>query len=316
MHRCRGSDVRAARAATELRGASSIRSPASARADRSVAALRILPRQPCTARLGEQRGCRPAVHERDRQIRTDAQISEGVGDTLRERLMGLPGISVQARASSLSFDGRNADPRTTARDLGVAVLINGTLRKTRQDARSGRRDARRQGLRDSAAAHVRAAQSKTCRRSSSRSRRRSARCSYRRHAHRSPPPLRRRRRKAESANKLVLFGNHYVTTRSGTATFTIDEKNARQSDRLLQASYPVLTPTRSSRTAGWLRRYVYKGDIEALGSAVGRPQAQRVDRPERGIRGAVGCLLHDVLIYLLQHASARTPKTLTARRSH
>ncbi len=59
----------------------------------------------------------------------DAQISEGLGDALRARLTGLPGVSVQARASSVSFRGQNADPRTIARSLGVGMLINGTLRR-------------------------------------------------------------------------------------------------------------------------------------------------------------------------------------------
>ena len=59
----------------------------------------------------------------------DVPISEGLGDALRERLMGLQGISVQARASSVSFRGQNADPRTIARSLGVGVLINGTVRR-------------------------------------------------------------------------------------------------------------------------------------------------------------------------------------------
>jgi serine/threonine protein kinase/tetratricopeptide (TPR) repeat protein len=58
----------------------------------------------------------------------DEQISEGLGDNLRARLMELP-LSVQARASSVTFRGQNADPRTIARSLGVGILINGTLRR-------------------------------------------------------------------------------------------------------------------------------------------------------------------------------------------
>jgi serine/threonine protein kinase/tetratricopeptide (TPR) repeat protein len=58
----------------------------------------------------------------------DEQISEGLGDNLRARLMELP-LSVQARASSVTFRGQNADPRTIARSLGVGTLINGTLRR-------------------------------------------------------------------------------------------------------------------------------------------------------------------------------------------
>jgi TolB-like protein len=59
----------------------------------------------------------------------DVPISEGLGDALRERLMGIQGLSVQARASSVSFRGQNADLRTIARTLGVGTLINGTLRR-------------------------------------------------------------------------------------------------------------------------------------------------------------------------------------------
>ncbi len=59
----------------------------------------------------------------------DAHITEGLSDTLRDRLMELP-LSVQARASSLSFrDQKNVDARTIARTLGVGVLINGSLRR-------------------------------------------------------------------------------------------------------------------------------------------------------------------------------------------
>jgi serine/threonine protein kinase/tetratricopeptide (TPR) repeat protein len=59
----------------------------------------------------------------------DALISEGLSDTLRDRLMELP-LSVQARSSSLSFrDQKNVDARTIARTLGVGVLINGSVRR-------------------------------------------------------------------------------------------------------------------------------------------------------------------------------------------
>jgi len=59
----------------------------------------------------------------------DAHISEGLSDTLRDRLMELP-LSVQARSSSLSFrDKKNVDARTIARTLGVGILINGSVRR-------------------------------------------------------------------------------------------------------------------------------------------------------------------------------------------
>jgi tetratricopeptide (TPR) repeat protein/TolB-like protein len=59
----------------------------------------------------------------------DAYISEGLGDELRNRLMGLPGLSVAARPSSISFRDRDVDLRTVAKNLGVSVLINGSLRR-------------------------------------------------------------------------------------------------------------------------------------------------------------------------------------------
>jgi TolB-like protein/tetratricopeptide (TPR) repeat protein len=59
----------------------------------------------------------------------DAFISEGVGDELRNRLMGLPGLRVAARPSSVSFRDRAVDLRTVAKDLGVSTLINGSVRR-------------------------------------------------------------------------------------------------------------------------------------------------------------------------------------------
>jgi TolB-like protein/Tfp pilus assembly protein PilF len=59
----------------------------------------------------------------------DAFITEGVGDELRNRLMGLPGLRVAARPSSISFRDRAVDLRTVAKDLGVSTLINGSLRR-------------------------------------------------------------------------------------------------------------------------------------------------------------------------------------------
>ncbi len=59
----------------------------------------------------------------------DVHISEGLGDDLRERLMALPGLSVQARTSSVSFRDQSVDPRTIAGRLGVGILINGRVRR-------------------------------------------------------------------------------------------------------------------------------------------------------------------------------------------
>jgi tetratricopeptide (TPR) repeat protein len=60
----------------------------------------------------------------------DAAITEGIGDALRDRLMTLPGLSVQARASSTSFRGQGVDIPTIADTLEVGRLINGSVRRT------------------------------------------------------------------------------------------------------------------------------------------------------------------------------------------
>jgi TolB-like protein/Flp pilus assembly protein TadD len=59
----------------------------------------------------------------------DLHISEGLGDELRAALMALPSLSVQARASSISFRDQNADIPTIATALEVGRLINGSVRR-------------------------------------------------------------------------------------------------------------------------------------------------------------------------------------------
>ena len=59
----------------------------------------------------------------------DVPISEGLGDDLRDRLMAVPGLSVQARASSISFRDQDADMPTIAATLEVGRLVNGSLRR-------------------------------------------------------------------------------------------------------------------------------------------------------------------------------------------
>jgi len=59
----------------------------------------------------------------------DLHISDGLGDDLRNRLMGVAGLDVQARASSVSFREPGTAPQTIASRLGVSVLINGYLRR-------------------------------------------------------------------------------------------------------------------------------------------------------------------------------------------
>jgi len=60
---------------------------------------------------------------------SDEPLSEGFGDALRDRLMELPGLDVQARASSVSFRNQSVDSRTIAGTLGVGRLVYGTLRR-------------------------------------------------------------------------------------------------------------------------------------------------------------------------------------------
>lgn len=59
----------------------------------------------------------------------DLHISDGLGDDLRNRLMGVTGLDVQARASSVSFREPGTTPQTIANALGVRVLVNGSLRR-------------------------------------------------------------------------------------------------------------------------------------------------------------------------------------------
>jgi serine/threonine protein kinase/tetratricopeptide (TPR) repeat protein/TolB-like protein len=57
----------------------------------------------------------------------DSHINEGLGTELRRRLMELPGLRVQARASSVNVAVLGLDPRAIASRLDVGVLINGSL---------------------------------------------------------------------------------------------------------------------------------------------------------------------------------------------
>jgi serine/threonine protein kinase/tetratricopeptide (TPR) repeat protein len=59
----------------------------------------------------------------------DLHISDGLGDDLRNRLMGVGDLDVQARASSVSFREPGTPPQTIASRLGVSVLVNGYLRR-------------------------------------------------------------------------------------------------------------------------------------------------------------------------------------------
>jgi TolB-like protein/tetratricopeptide (TPR) repeat protein len=65
--------------------------------------------------------------------RNDEYFSDGLSDELAHALVRLPGVRVTGRASANAFRGRNATAPEIGRALGVASIIEGTVR------RSGRR---------------------------------------------------------------------------------------------------------------------------------------------------------------------------------
>jgi serine/threonine-protein kinase len=58
----------------------------------------------------------------------DAYFAEGITDAVRGKLTALPGVSVVARASSVSYPPGKQVPAVVARDLGVRYLLTGTVR--------------------------------------------------------------------------------------------------------------------------------------------------------------------------------------------
>jgi eukaryotic-like serine/threonine-protein kinase len=56
-------------------------------------------------------------------------LVEGIGDELRSRLTGIPGLSVKGRASSSQFVG-HVDPRDVGKKLGVTAVITGVARRS------------------------------------------------------------------------------------------------------------------------------------------------------------------------------------------
>jgi len=90
--------------------------------------------------LRVEAGAEPAVAARENAIAVlpFADLSalkdqEYFADGLAEELLGLlaqlPQLQVIARSSSFSFKGRNLDARTIARKLGVASILEGSVRK-------------------------------------------------------------------------------------------------------------------------------------------------------------------------------------------
>jgi serine/threonine protein kinase/tetratricopeptide (TPR) repeat protein len=58
----------------------------------------------------------------------DAYFADGVTDAVRDKLAGLPGLQVIARASSAQYQHATKGPREIGRELGVKYLLTGTVR--------------------------------------------------------------------------------------------------------------------------------------------------------------------------------------------
>jgi len=55
-------------------------------------------------------------------------LGDGMAEELINTLTKVPGLQVPARASSFAYKGRNTDIRQTARDLGVGMVLEGSVR--------------------------------------------------------------------------------------------------------------------------------------------------------------------------------------------
>jgi TolB-like protein/tetratricopeptide (TPR) repeat protein len=55
-------------------------------------------------------------------------FGDGIAEELIHLLARVPGLKVPARTSSFAYKGRNTDARQIARDLGVAMLLEGSVR--------------------------------------------------------------------------------------------------------------------------------------------------------------------------------------------
>lgn len=54
-------------------------------------------------------------------------LSDGISDSLIDRLSSLPGVKVIARSSSFAYKGKEAQPQEVANDLGVEAVITGRV---------------------------------------------------------------------------------------------------------------------------------------------------------------------------------------------
>lgn len=62
-------------------------------------------------------------------------FSDGLSEELINALAGVPELKVAARTSSFAYKGRNEDVRTIARDLGVATILEGSVRRSGNQVR-------------------------------------------------------------------------------------------------------------------------------------------------------------------------------------
>ena len=61
--------------------------------------------------------------------RENEYFSDGMTEELTNRLAGLPGLRVASRTSAFAFKGRQVDARQIGKQLGVASLVEGSVRK-------------------------------------------------------------------------------------------------------------------------------------------------------------------------------------------
>jgi len=62
-------------------------------------------------------------------------FGDGIADELIHLLARVPGLKVPARTSSFAYKGRNVDIRSIAKDLGVASVLEGTVRSAGERTR-------------------------------------------------------------------------------------------------------------------------------------------------------------------------------------
>jgi TolB-like protein/tetratricopeptide (TPR) repeat protein len=61
----------------------------------------------------------------------DAYLSEGLSDALRDQMGQVSGLRIAARSSSIAVGELGGDAKSKAHELGVAYLVEGSLRRTR-----------------------------------------------------------------------------------------------------------------------------------------------------------------------------------------